>query len=203
MFENVAFGLRLRKISAAQRDKRAIEMLDLVGLSTQADRYPHQISGGQQQRVALARALVNSPAALLLDEPLGALDLKLRQEMQVFLKELQQDPVSRKALHIDFVRIEMTEKIRVKVSVEVVGVVGTVRQIALDGDPTWDLYLTYPQIHPDNVDAAAANPVARTVTTFGSVLGTICARPFRSGEPDRSTPSGVLLRGQLDFWPTS
>src|SRR5439155_1607252 len=59
--QNVAFGLRLRKVSAAQRDKRAIEMLDLVGLSTQADRYPHQLSGGQQQRVALARALAIEP----------------------------------------------------------------------------------------------------------------------------------------------
>ena len=60
--QNVAFGLRLRKVSAAQRDERAIEMLDLVGLSTQADRYPHQLSGGQQQRVALARALAIEPA---------------------------------------------------------------------------------------------------------------------------------------------
>src|SRR4029077_5041497 len=71
--QNVAFGLRLRRKAADERDRRAMEMLDLVGLSTQADRYPHQISGGQQQRVALARALAIEPQVLLLDQPLSGL----------------------------------------------------------------------------------------------------------------------------------
>jgi putative spermidine/putrescine transport system ATP-binding protein len=89
--QNVAFGLRLRKVSAAQRDKRAIEMLDLVGLSTQADRYPHQISGGQQQRVALARALAIEPQVLLLDEPLSALDAKVRAQLRDEIRRIQLD----------------------------------------------------------------------------------------------------------------
>jgi putative spermidine/putrescine transport system ATP-binding protein len=87
--QNVAFGLRLRKVSSAQRDKRALEMLDLVGLSVQADRYPHQLSGGQQQRVALARALAIEPQVLLLDEPLSALDAKVRAQLRDEIRRIQ------------------------------------------------------------------------------------------------------------------
>jgi putative spermidine/putrescine transport system ATP-binding protein len=87
--QNVAFGLRLRKVSPAQRDKRALEMLDLVGLSVQADRYPHQLSGGQQQRVALARALAIEPQVLLLDEPLSALDAKVRAQLRDEIRRIQ------------------------------------------------------------------------------------------------------------------
>ena len=87
--QNVAFGLRLRRVAATQRDKRALEMLDLVGLSVQADRYPHQISGGQQQRVALARALAIEPQVLLLDEPLSALDAKVRAQLRDEIRRIQ------------------------------------------------------------------------------------------------------------------
>ena len=87
--QNVAFGLRLRRIDAAKRDRRALEMLDLVGLTTQADRYPHQISGGQQQRVALARALAIEPQVLLLDEPLSALDAKVRAQLRDEIRRIQ------------------------------------------------------------------------------------------------------------------
>jgi putative spermidine/putrescine transport system ATP-binding protein len=88
--DNVAYGLRVRGVAAAERRKRAVEMLDLVQLESFADRRSTQLSGGQKQRVALARALINQPKVLLLDEPLGALDLKLREEMQAELKGLQQ-----------------------------------------------------------------------------------------------------------------
>ncbi len=87
--QNVAFGLRLRRVGAAERDQRAIDMLELVGLTTQADRYPHQISGGQQQRVALARALAIEPQVLLLDEPLSALDAKVRAQLRDEIRRIQ------------------------------------------------------------------------------------------------------------------
>ncbi|HET8785030.1 MAG TPA: ABC transporter ATP-binding protein, partial [Candidatus Limnocylindrales bacterium] len=91
IYENVAFGLRRKKVGHADVRKRVTEMLELVELPGFEGRKPGQISGGQAQRVALARALVNRPAVLLLDEPLGALDLKLRKQMQVELKRIQQE----------------------------------------------------------------------------------------------------------------
>jgi putative spermidine/putrescine transport system ATP-binding protein len=87
--ENVEYGLRIRKVARAERRTRAEEALVMVRLERFGERKPAQLSGGQRQRVALARAIVNRPQVLLLDEPLGALDLKLRQEMQVELKRIQ------------------------------------------------------------------------------------------------------------------
>jgi spermidine/putrescine transport system ATP-binding protein len=86
---NVAFGLRMRGVAKNIRIARALELLGVVGLSDQAHKKPHELSGGQRQRVALARALIVEPAVLLLDEPLGALDLKLRRQMQDELKAIQ------------------------------------------------------------------------------------------------------------------
>ena len=87
--DNIAYGLMVKGVPKPERLKRVDEMLELVQLKGYADRKPAQLSGGQRQRVALARALINHPKVLLLDEPLGALDLKLRQQMQVELKSIQ------------------------------------------------------------------------------------------------------------------
>jgi ABC-type Fe3+/spermidine/putrescine transport system ATPase subunit len=91
VFENVAFGLKRKSVERDETNRRVNEMLDLVQLDGKSDRMPRELSGGQQQRVALARALVNRPRALLLDEPLAALDLKLRQTMQLELKRIQRE----------------------------------------------------------------------------------------------------------------
>jgi spermidine/putrescine transport system ATP-binding protein len=89
--DNVAFGLRMAKVPRSEADSRVLEALQLVALEAYTDRYPSQLSGGQQQRVAVARALVNRPAVLLLDEPLGSLDLKLRKRLQVELSQIQRE----------------------------------------------------------------------------------------------------------------
>src|ERR687886_1599980 len=91
VYENVAFGLKVKRVPRGQHAGRIKEILRVVELEGMERRRPRQLSGGQQQRVALARALVNSPAALLLDEPLGALDVKLRRQMQLQLKAIQHD----------------------------------------------------------------------------------------------------------------
>ena len=87
--QNIEYGLRIRQLSKAERARRRDEVLEMVRLAGYGDRKPRELSGGQRQRVALARAIVNHPRVLLLDEPLGALDLKLREQMQVELKRIQ------------------------------------------------------------------------------------------------------------------
>ncbi|GAA0727388.1 ABC transporter ATP-binding protein [Clostridium malenominatum] len=90
VYENIAFGLRIKKLSKSEIDRKVKEMLELVNLAGFEKRSVDSLSGGQQQRIAIARALVNEPQVLLLDEPLGALDLKLRKDMQLELKNIQQ-----------------------------------------------------------------------------------------------------------------
>jgi spermidine/putrescine transport system ATP-binding protein len=90
VYQNVAFGLEMKGVQKGDIDRRVAEALEMVQMPGLADRKPSQLSGGQQQRVALARALINRPAVLLLDEPLGALDLKLRKQMQIELKSVQE-----------------------------------------------------------------------------------------------------------------
>jgi spermidine/putrescine transport system ATP-binding protein len=129
IFENVAFGLRRRGIKSVK--KQVEDMLELVQLGEQARKKPHQLSGGQQQRVAVARALINHPKVLLLDEPLGALDLKLRRQMQLELKRIQTE------VGITFVHVthDQEEAMTMADSVAVMNA-GRVEQL---GAPT-DLY---------------------------------------------------------------
>ena len=97
--DNIAYGLKMKKVPKKETEKRVAEMMAMVQLEGFEKRYPSQLSGGQKQRVAIARALINRPRVLLLDEPLGALDLKLRKQMQLELKRLQ------KKLHITFIYV--------------------------------------------------------------------------------------------------
>ena len=99
IFDNVAYGLKMKKVPKKEMKERVLEMLEMVQLAGFEKRYPSQLSGGQKQRVAIARALINRPKVLLLDEPLGALDLKLRKQMQLELKRLQ------KKLNITFIYV--------------------------------------------------------------------------------------------------
>ncbi|MBQ9866188.1 MAG: ABC transporter ATP-binding protein [Lachnospiraceae bacterium] len=99
IFDNIAYGLKMKKVPKPEIKERVLEMMEMVQLSGFEKRYPAQLSGGQKQRVAIARALINKPRVLLLDEPLGALDLKLRKQMQLELKRLQ------KKLNITFIYV--------------------------------------------------------------------------------------------------
>jgi spermidine/putrescine transport system ATP-binding protein len=159
VFENVAFGLKRRKVGKAEIAKRAHEMLGIVGLEGLDRRKPRQLSGGQQQRVALARALVNHPRVLLLDEPLGALDLKLRKQMQLELKRIQHE------VGITFVHVthDQEEAMTMADSIAVMSR-GRIEQL---GSPT-ELYE-----HPRTAFVAGflgvSNLLPGTVTTAGAV----------------------------------
>jgi spermidine/putrescine transport system ATP-binding protein len=131
VFENVAFGLRLKKMDEKEIRSKVLEMLEIVGLKGFERRSITQLSGGQQQRVAIARSLVNQPRVLLLDEPLGALDLKLRKEMQLELKRLQRE------LNITFVYVTHDQEEALTMSDTVVVMKnGVIQQV---GDPQ-DIY---------------------------------------------------------------
>ena len=131
VYENIAFGLRIKKVSEKEIVRRVGEMLELVNLTGFEKRSVQRLSGGQQQRVAIARALVNRPKILLLDEPLGALDLKLRKDMQTELRKIQQ------ALELTFVYVTHDQEEALTMSDTVVVMnAGHIQQI---GSPT-DIY---------------------------------------------------------------
>jgi len=177
VWDNVAFGLRYQKASRDDTKRRVGEALDLVRMTDFAKRRPTQLSGGQQQRVALARALVLHPSVLLLDEPLGALDLKLRKEMQLELKALQRE------VGITFVYVTHDQEEALTMSdVIVVMNGGRIQQM---GGPE-ELYE-----RPVNRFVAdfigTSNFIDAIVTEFDASTSTVTAR----------TPDGLVLHGRL------
>jgi spermidine/putrescine transport system ATP-binding protein len=169
VFDNVAFGLRRKRTPKSEVTDRVTDILGIVGLEGFAKRRPREMSGGQQQRVALARALVNRPRALLLDEPLGALDLKLRQSMQIELKRIQRE------VGITFVYVthDQGEALTMSDRIAVMNA-GVIEQLA----PPRDIYE-----HPKTKFVAGfigtSNLLSGTVT---SVTGTDAVIEFGEGE---------------------
>ena len=179
VFDNVAFGPRSRKEKARGLDKRVQDMLEVVRLGEFARRRPSQLSGGQQQRVALARALVNLPSALLLDEPLAALDLKLRQAMQLELKRIQREV----GITFVFVTHDQEEAITMSDRIAVLSQ-GKVEQI---GTPE-EIY-----------DMPGSVFVAGFIGTANLLPGTVAACAV--DHVDVSLPSGSTLRCTSDQLP--
>ena len=179
---NVGFGLRMRGMARAERDARAADMLRLVGLTGAADKKPHELSGGQRQRVALARALAVEPDVLLLDEPLGALDLKLRRQMQDELKRIQQ------RVGTTFVHVTHDQEEAMAIADEIV--VMNAGEIQ-DAGPPAAVYL-----RPGTLFAAAfmgeANFIAGVVSAVDGGAVTI-ASPFG----DMTLPVGAAVRDGL------
>jgi putative spermidine/putrescine transport system ATP-binding protein len=185
--ENVEYGLRVKGISRRARRARAQDVLERVRLPGLGDRKPVQLSGGQRQRVALARAIVNGPPVLLLDEPLGALDLKLRQEMQTFLKALQRD------LGITFVYVTHDQEEALTMSDRLaVFNDGRIEQI---GSPA-DVYE-----HPETEFVAGfvgvSNVLAREGRRFTIRPEKILMTPDGTGEGETGTVREVVYLGMV------
>ncbi len=175
--QNVGYGLRQRKVGKADEERRVAQTLELVRLTGYGKRRTWEMSGGQQQRVALARALVNRPTVLLLDEPLGALDLKLRKEMQLELKALQRE------VGITFVYVTHDQEEALTMSDTIV--VMKDGRIQQQGDPT-ELY---------------ERPVNRFVADFIGTSNFISAIVVESAAEDGNvvvrSPNGLTLRGRF------
>jgi spermidine/putrescine transport system ATP-binding protein len=172
--ENVAFGLEMKRVPKPEIARRVSETLDMVRLTGYDERKPRQLSGGQQQRVALARALVNHPDVLLLDEPLGALDLKLRKEMQLELKGLQE----RVGITFIYVTHDQEEALTMSDRIAVMSG-GKVLQV---GSPT-EIY-----------ERPSCRFVADFIGESNFVMGHISA--IEANCAALTTPDGLLLRGQ-------
>ena len=182
--DNVAFGLRMRGVPRADRAQRADAMLALVGLEGRGDRRPHELSGGQRQRVALARALAVEPDVLLLDEPLGALDLKLRRQMQDELKAIQ------RRVGTTFVHVTHDQEEAMAIADRIVVMNGGKIE---DHGPPSEVYL-----HPKTLFTAGFMgeinriPVSGGKAAFGPVPvadGILCIRP------EAISPTGSLHIG--------
>jgi putative spermidine/putrescine transport system ATP-binding protein len=179
VWANVSFGLRMRHAPAAVVAKRTEEMLALVGLSEMRERYPHQLSGGQQQRVALARALAIQPRVLLLDEPFGALDRKLRLQMQVEVKKL----IRSLGITTIFVTHDQEEALAMS---DVIAVMNAGR-IVQSGTPT--------EIYDDPRDPFVADFVGGSNFLAGTVVRTGDARlALRHGNVEVPLPAAADIR---------
>lgn len=174
--QNVEFGLKLRKVSSAERRTRAMDMLELVGLATQSDRYAHQLSGGQQQRVALARALAFEPSVLLLDEPLSALDAKVRAQLRDEIRRVQREvgTTTLFVTHDQEEALAMADRVGVMRS-------GRLEQIAAPEE----LY-----------SAPTSQFVAEFVGLTNRLAATVTAGTARVAGTDLPTLSGSLLEGR-------
>ncbi len=204
---NISFGLEMRKVAKAERRRRVGEAIELVRLDGLAKRKPSQLSGGQQQRVALARALVNEPKVLLLDEPLGALDLQLRQEMQNELKSLQQ------TVGITFVYVThdqeealtMSDRIGVMRAGKLLQVAGPEELYERPATRFVADFIGRSNILPGTVASEHEIVLANgdrlglsTETDLGTSVG-VAVRPERLhiGSPDTSLPGRHVLRGNV------
>ena len=172
--QNVAFGLEMKKVAKPEIDRRVVEALELVQLRQMEGRRPRQLSGGQQQRVALARALVNRPEVLLLDEPLGALDLKLRKAMQLELKQIQ----SEVGITFIYVTHDQEEALTMSDRIAVMDV-GIVQQV---GAPR-DIYE-----HPNN----------RFVADFIGETNFLTGNVSELSEPVKVDLGNLLVQGSAD-----
>jgi spermidine/putrescine transport system ATP-binding protein len=184
VFDNIAFGPRSRRISAGEVKSRVMEMLEIVHLGGFAKRKPGQLSGGQQQRVALARALVNYPSALLLDEPLGALDLKLRRAMQLELKRIQRDV----GITFIYVTHDQEEALTMSDRVAVMNL-GRVEQLATPEEiydrPASEFvagFIGLANLLPATVQRADSREVALALPGGGWTAAAADGRSFNAGE---------------------
>jgi spermidine/putrescine transport system ATP-binding protein len=184
VFDNVAFGPRSRRLPAREVESRVEEMLEIVHLPGFAKRKPSQLSGGQQQRVALARALVNYPSALLLDEPLGALDLKLRRAMQLELKRIQRDV----GITFIYVTHDQEEALTMSDRVAVMNL-GRVEQLATPEEiydrPASEFvagFIGMANLLPAAVERADGREVTLTLPGGGSTAAAADGRSFNAGE---------------------
>ncbi len=184
VYENIAFGLRVKKMPEKEIQKRVAEMLEIVNLRGFEKRSVNRLSGGQQQRVAIARALVNRPKVLLLDEPLGALDLKLRKEMQTELKAIQQQ------LEITFIYVTHDQEEALTMSDTVVVMnKGDIQQIGTPVD-----------IYNEPINAFVADFIGESNILDGimrrDLLVEICGREFECVDKGfgENTPVDVVVR---------
>ena len=184
VFENVAFGLRLKKMAEDEIRPKVLEMLEIVGLKGFERRSIYQLSGGQQQRVAIARSLVNQPRVLLLDEPLGALDLKLRKDMQIELKRIQQ----RTGITFIYVTHDQEEALTMSDRVVVMNH-GVIQQV---GSPT--------DIYNEPVNAFVADFIGESNIIDGVMLEDckveFCGRTFECVDKgfETNAPVDVVIR---------